>query len=79
MLPDEFVSSKVLLFAVAMALLRLMLAVAPCTKKEASLAIIVALLYCNVLAAPPLLKRKPMPPFPEAVTLVPAIVTLPPF
>src|SRR6516165_2395481 len=60
-------------------LLRLMLAVAPCTENEALLAVIVPLLYCNVFALPPLLKRKPKPPFPDAVTSVPFIVTLPPF
>ena len=57
-----------------------MLAVAPpCTKNEAPLAAIVPLLYCSVFGLAPLLKTKPLPPFPDAVTLVPSIVTLPPF
>src|SRR5262245_47759602 len=78
-LPPPVVLSRVLLFAVAVVLVRPILAMEPCTENEASLAMIVPLLYASVLAAPPLLNRKPMPPFPAAVTRVPVMVRLPPF
>src|SRR6185312_14415272 len=50
------VVSSVLLFAIAVVLARLMLAVVPpSTEKEAALAEIVPLMYCSVLGGPPLL------------------------
>src|ERR1700743_796222 len=47
--PAEVGSSRVLLFATAVVLVRPISAAEPCTEKEALLAVIVPLLYCNVL------------------------------